>query len=57
MFNPIKSRVRSTVDSYYVAKALTTEFKAAYKYEKMIAESQAKIGEYKPVPYVPVVIA
>ena len=57
MFTPIKSRVRSTVDSYYVAKALASEFKAAYKYEKMIAESQAKIGPYKPVPYVPVVIA
>jgi len=57
MFNPIKSRVRSTVDSYYVAKILIAEIKANYQYEKSILESQRKIGEYKPVPYVPVVIA
>lgn len=57
MFNPIKSRTRKVVDSYYVTKILVNEFKVAYKYEKMIAESQAKIGEYKPAPFVPVVIA
>jgi hypothetical protein len=57
MFNPVKSRVRKTVDSYYVAKILVTEIKANYKYEKSILESQHKIGEYKHVPYVPVVIA
>lgn len=57
MFKTIKSRVRSTIDFYYVAKALATEAKADAQYETMIAESQTKIGTYKHIPYVPVVIA
>lgn len=57
MFTTIKSRVRSTVDMYHVAKLLVNEAKADVEYESMIAESQAKIGPYTPVPYVPVVIA
>jgi hypothetical protein len=57
MFNPVKSRVRKTVDSYYVVKALIHEAKTIAEYEKSILDSQAKIGEYKPVPYIPVVIA
>jgi hypothetical protein len=57
MFTTVKTRVRSTIDMYHIAKLLVAEAKADAKYESMIAESRAKIGEYKPVPFVPVVIA
>lgn len=45
--------IRNITDTYYVVKAL----RAHAQYENMIAESQEKIGQYKPAPYVPVVIA
>lgn len=57
MFTTVKSRVRSTIDMYHVAKLLVAEAKADAEYEMMIDESRAKIGEYKPVPFIPVVIA
>jgi len=45
--------IRNIIDTYYVVKAV----KADAQYEMMIAESQAKIGPYKHIPYVPQVIA
>lgn len=45
--------IRNIVDTYYIGKLIVSEL----EYETMIAESQEKIGAYKPVPYVPVVIA
>lgn len=45
--------ISNVIDMYYVTKLIKSEV----KYEIMIAESQEKIGAYKPVPYVPVVIA
>lgn len=45
--------VNNVITAYYIAKAL----KADAEYELMIEASQEKIGQYKPVPYVPVVIA
>lgn len=50
--NPLRP-IRNIVTTYRIGKLITSEL----KYESMIAESQEKIGAYKPVPYVPVVIA
>ena len=46
MFHPIKAIKTEITET----RILIREFKTAYKYEKMIAESQAKLAETTLVP-------